>query len=92
MVISSCEVGTWNYKGYILRSADGVHWRWERPMPNGVDHGMHDRCTALRGPDPEFPYVLLSRGNEDAKRWGWCAAPTAWRSTPAPRTDRRAAC
>ena len=69
-MISSCEAGTWNYKGYVLRSPDGVHWRWERPMPHGVDHGMGDRCTALRGPDPEFPYVLFSRGSEDARRWG----------------------
>lgn len=70
MVISSCAAGTWRYKGYVLRSADGVHWRWERPMPDGVDHGMHDRCTAMRGPDPGFPYVLLSRGSDDIKRWG----------------------
>ena len=70
LIISSCAHGTWDYRGYILRSADGVHWRWERAMPDGVAHGMNDRCTAMRGPDPEFPYVLLSRGNEDSKRWG----------------------
>jgi hypothetical protein len=58
------------YKAYILRSPDGINWRWERETPNGVVHGMHDRCTAFMGPDPEFPYVLLSRGKEDMSRWG----------------------
>jgi hypothetical protein len=70
MIISSCEHGTGHYKAYILRSADGVHWEWERHMPNGVSHGMHDRCTAMRGPDPHYPYVLMSRGKEDSRRWG----------------------
>ena len=70
MIISSAVYGTTDYKGYILRSADGVHWEWERPMPHGVEHGMGDRCTALKGPDPEYPYLLLSRGLEDLYRWG----------------------
>jgi hypothetical protein len=58
-----------HYKGYFLRSADGVHWRWLNERPNGILHGMHDRTTAFRGPDPEFPYVLLGRGKEDIHRW-----------------------
>jgi len=58
------------YRAYVLRSPDGIHWRWERDTPGGVVHGMHDRCTAFRGPDPAFPYVLLSRGKEDMSRWG----------------------
>jgi hypothetical protein len=69
MLLSSCAPGT-HYKGYILRSADGVHWRWLREMPDGVDHGMGDRCTGMRGPGPEFPYVLMSRGEEDMHKWG----------------------
>ena len=26
LIISSCLYGTWEYKAYILRSADGIHW------------------------------------------------------------------
>jgi hypothetical protein len=70
MIISSQGTNAGEYKGYVLRSADGVHWRWECEMPNGVPHGMHDRCTAMKGPDPEYPYVLMSRGSEDMSRWG----------------------
>jgi hypothetical protein len=58
------------YKGYFLKSADGVHWRWINERPNGVLHGFHDRTTAFRGPDPEFPYVLVGRGRDDMHRWG----------------------
>ena len=70
LIISSCAYGTWEYKGYILRSADGVHWEWENKMPNGVPHGMGDRCTAMKGPNAEYPYVLISRGLEDMEKWG----------------------
>ena len=70
MVISSSVYGTWEYKAYILRSHDGVHWKWEHKMPDGVLHGMGDRCTALRGPDTQYPYVLMSRGLEDHHKWG----------------------
>ena len=70
LIISASVHGTADYKGYILRSADGVHWEWERPMPHGVDHGMGDRCTALKGTDPEYPYLLLSRGLADMRQWG----------------------
>ncbi len=70
MIISSCAYGSRGYKGYILRSADGVHWKWNREMPNGVSHGMGDRCTAMKGPDAEYPYVLISRGLEDMRKWG----------------------
>ena len=69
MIISSCEEGTWDYKGYVLHSSDGAHWVWDKPLPFGVEHRMNDRCTAFRGPDAEFPYVLLSRGSEDSKTW-----------------------
>ena len=48
LIISSCAYGTWEYNGYILHSADGVHWEWENKMPNGVSHGMGDRCTAMK--------------------------------------------
>ncbi|MAE28198.1 MAG: hypothetical protein CMJ87_04335 [Planctomycetes bacterium] len=70
LIISSAVYGSWDYKAYILRSADGVHWEWERPQPNGIAHGMGDRCTALKGPDPEYPYLLLSRGLDDIRKWG----------------------
>ncbi len=68
-MIISCAYGSLEYKAYVLRSSDGVHWRWERSMPDGVVHGMHDRCTSMKGPDPEYPYVLLSRGKEDMAKW-----------------------
>ena len=69
LIISSSVVVTRAYKAYILHSADGVHWKWKREMPNGVSHGMGDRCTAMKGPDPEFPYVLFSRGEGDMSKW-----------------------
>lgn len=70
LIFSASVYGTTHYKGYILRSADGVHWEWEHPMPHGVDHGMGDRCTVLQGTDPEYPYLLFSRGLADMHRWG----------------------
>lgn len=70
LIISSAAYGTTDYRGYILRSADGVHWQWVRKMPHGVAHGMGDRCTALKGIDPEYPYLLLSRGLKDLQKWG----------------------
>jgi hypothetical protein len=69
-MVLSCAKGSLEYKAYVLRSSDGVHWRWEEEMPNGVVHGMHDRCTAMKGPNPEYPYVLFSRGKEDMAKWG----------------------
>lgn len=70
LIISTSAAGTYDYKAYILRSADGIHWDWEQQRPHGVVHGLHDRLTAMRGPDPDYPYVLLSRGREDIRRWG----------------------
>ena len=70
MLISTAGQEVGPYRAYILRSADGVHWEWERRIPDGVVHGMHDRCTAMKGPDPEYPYVLFSRGVADIDRWG----------------------
>ena len=70
MILSSRGRSDGEYKAYVLRSSDGAHWRWEREMPHGVGHGMHDRCTAMKGPDPEHPYVLMSRGSQDMARWG----------------------
>ncbi len=69
MLLSSCGHNGDEYKEYILRSADGIHWRWTHPMPDGTPHGMGDRCTALRGPDPVYRYVLMSRGLSDSKAW-----------------------
>ena len=70
MILSIWAQGAGVHKAYILHSPDGVHWEWEREVPNGIPHGMHDRCTALKGPDPDYPYVLLSRGLEDMQKWG----------------------
>jgi hypothetical protein len=58
-----------HYRGYFLKSVDGIHWRWVNERPNGLEHGMHDRTTATTGPDPEFPYVIIGRGKEDIYRW-----------------------
>lgn len=71
MFISLCwPADSMHYKGYFLKSADGVHWRWINERPNGILHGFHDRTTAFRGPDAEFPYVMIGRGKEDIYRWG----------------------
>lgn len=71
MIISLCwPAESTHYKGYFLRSADGVHWRWLRERPHGIEHGFHDRTTAMKGPDLTFPYVLIGRGKEDIARWG----------------------
>lgn len=70
MFISTCPKGNYQYKGYILRSPDGVHWRWTRERHDGVDHKMGDRNTAMLGPDPEFPYVIMSRAEAEHRKWG----------------------
>ena len=71
MYLSTCwPADSHQYQGYFLRSADGAHWRWLRDRPNGIIHGCSDRMTAMKGPDPEFPYVLMGRGNKDTARWG----------------------
>lgn len=70
MFLSTCKRGDWHYRGYLLRSADGVHWRWLRERFDGVQHGTSDRATAMPGPDPKFPYVMMSRGNEESQKWG----------------------
>ena len=57
------------YKGYLLKSADGIHWRWLNERPEGIVHGFHDRTTAFRGPDADLPYVMIGRGKEDMHRW-----------------------
>ena len=62
LIFSASVYGTTHYKGYILRSADGVHWGWERPMPHGVDHGMGDRCTALQGHRPGVSLPAVQPG------------------------------
>jgi hypothetical protein len=69
MFISTAPKGNWRYKGYILRSPDGAHWRWTRDRHEGVDHGMGDRCTAMLGPDPKFPYVIMSRAEKESQKW-----------------------
>ena len=69
MFISTCPKGNWRYKGYLLRSSDGVHWRWVQERHNGLDHGMGDRCTAMLGPDPAFPYVMMSRSEAECRQW-----------------------
>ena len=70
MLISSCGHEGDTYRGYILHSKDGVHWRWEREFPDGVLHGFNDRTTGMKGPDPDFPYVFIGRGSDDMYRWG----------------------
>ena len=71
MFISLCwPAESHEYKGYLLRSPDGVHWRWLRERPDGIVHGYHDRTTATLSPDPEYPYLLIGRGKEDIYRWG----------------------
>ncbi len=58
------------YKGYFLRSTDGVHWRWLQERPNGFAHGFHDRTTAMTwSGSKEHPYVIIGRGKEDICRW-----------------------
>jgi hypothetical protein len=71
MFISLCSpVESTHYLGYILRSSDGVHWRWVNQIPDGLEHGFHDRTTAFKCDDPEFPYVMIGRGKEDIYKWG----------------------
>jgi len=39
---------------------------------------MHDRCTAMKGPDPEYPYILFSRG-KDVVCGGGISLEQTWR-------------
>ena len=70
MVLSTTDgEGNWDYKGYILRSPDGIHWRWTVSHPNGINHKMHDRSAAVKSDNKQFPYTIISRGSEDLRKW-----------------------
>jgi hypothetical protein len=57
------------YRGYFLKSPDGVHWRWLQERPEGLRHGFHDRTTAMFDPANDPPYVIIGRGKEDIYQW-----------------------
>jgi len=70
MFISLCwPADSREYRGYFLRSADGVHWRWIQERPHGIPHGLHDRTAAMLTSDADLPYVIIGRGKEDMDRW-----------------------
>ena len=71
MYLSTCwPHDSGEYKGYFLRSRDGIHWRWLQERPEGIVHGCSDRMTCMRRPDAEYPYVIMGRHEAETARYG----------------------